>query len=131
MKPWPVALLLAGLGLAGCSLLSPTEPAPAPAKPAQAKLPASRFDCSFSGDDGLQYHTYLMNRGTLAEKEAPHRHFKVTSDDGDTIAARHETRGGTTALLTIDLRQHQAVLTEISSTTGETRTLPGTCAENG
>jgi hypothetical protein len=128
MKHGPAVLLLFSLGLAGCSLFPAAQPAPAPTQP---KLPPSRFDCSFTGDKGPQFRTYLMSKGTLTEKEAPHRHFRITSDNGDAIAAKHEERGGATALLTIDLRQHQAVLTEISPASGETKTLPGTCAENG
>jgi len=133
MKRWCAGLFVVGLSMAGCTALGPLEapfaPKPPP-RPAQVKPKPSQFDCSFSDGDKSESRSYLMAAGTLTEKGKPHTRFKITVDDGRTIAARHEARGGAMALLTIDLMQHDAVLTEISSVTGDERALSGTCAES-
>ncbi|GGF26286.1 hypothetical protein GCM10011611_35430 [Aliidongia dinghuensis] len=123
-------LLLTGL-LAGCKYLPVPVPPVSPPRSAAPKTPPSRLDCSFTDDTGSHAHSYRMTAGAIVELGPPHTRFKITSDDGETVTARHEARGGASALLTIDLRQHEAVLTQVSSVTGEQKTQPGTCAEVG
>ena len=73
-----------------------------------------------------------MQAGALVDLGPPRRRFKIVSDDGETITAERRARGSKTpTVVTIDLRRHEASLSQPKPDDTGVPTLRGTCAQSG
>jgi hypothetical protein len=119
------------LTLAACvSELS--QPRTTASATARTKRLQPQFECSFADGNDVVYRTYVMQSGALIERGPPRLRFKITSDDGETITAQHTARGSKTpTVVTIDLRRHEASLTQPRPDNPDVPTLRGTCAQSG
>jgi|SRR5579859_2018523 len=123
-------VLLTGFALAGCLHQSSGKghaAAPASARPQRA---SPRLECSFASGDSTIYRTYTVRAHSLVEQGPPRVRFKILTDDGETITAEHRTPGsGATSTVVINLRQHEASISEATQGEAPASPLQGTCAE--